>query len=197
MESFFLQLGLSHTLSKVVPYLLVLLFGLFIGRLVYKRFKSNKRTAVVLALFFVIVPFIAYFAISPIYQGDFGLNGKKHDFRNIKSTLFDDGLLVIALPGCPYCMESIALLKTIKERRPNLKIEFTVLGFGDNTVLEGYKNEVAGKFKVTRLLNESAFTSKTGSSYPTYVMIKKGKVVHSWTNNEFGVVVRDRVENWE
>lgn len=197
MESFFLEMGLSHTWSKVAPYLLVILFGLFIGRLVYRRFKSNKKMAVVLSMFFVFAPFVAYFAVSPIYQGDFGVNGTKQDFRNIKSTLFKDGLLVIALPGCPYCMESISMLKSIKDRRPELKIEFAVIGLGNREVIKSYEKEIAGKFKVVSLLNETAFTSKTGSSFPTYVMIEKGKVVHSWTNNEFGVRARDRVENWK
>lgn len=197
MEDLLLELGLSHTWSKMLPYLLVILFGLLLARLVYKKFRSNKKVGVVLSLFFLIVPFIAYFTVSPIYQGDFGKNGKKQSFRTAKSTLFHEGLLVIAIPGCPYCLESIASLKMMKKRRPNLKIEFGVIGSTDKSVIEGYKKEIDGKFKISTIKNESAFTANTGNSFPTFVMIKKGKAVYSWTNNKFGVRAKDRVENWD
>lgn len=195
MEEYLLNFGMSHTWSKVWPYLLVLIFGILLSRLVYRRFKSRKPLAMGLALFFLLAPFVAYFAVNPIYQGDFGVNGQKQSFRNVKTTLFKEGLLVVAIPGCPYCMESIAGLKQMKLRNPNLKIEFAVCGSDDEAVLQGYKSEVEGKFKVTLLKNEAAFTDHTGNSFPTFVMIKKGKAVYSWTNNEFGVRARDWVEN--
>ncbi len=197
MEDFLLRIGLSHTWSKALPYLIVILFGLFLARLVYRRFRSNKKTGIALSLFFLIVPFIAYFAVNPIYQGDFGKNGREQSFRNAKTTLFHDGLLVIAIPGCPFCMESIEGLKQMKKRRPKLKIEFTVIGTSDKKLLKGYKKAIDGKFKLTKLHNETAFTENTGNSFPTFVLIKKGKAVFSWSNNDFGVRAKDAIENWD
>lgn len=197
MEDFLLGVGLSHSLSKVLPYILVVLLGVFLARMVYGRFRSNKKTGIVLSIFFLIAPFIAYFAVNPIYQGDFGKNGREQSFRNAKTTMFHDGLLVLAIPGCPFCMESIEGLKQMKKRRPELKIEFSVFGTSDKELLKGYKKAIDGKFKLTTLRNETAFTANTGNSFPTFVMIKKGKAVYSWSNNDFGVRAKDEIENWE
>ena len=196
METFLLDWGLSHTMSKIIPYVLVILFGLLLAILVYRRFKSDKRIAITLGLFFLITPFIGYFTVNTIYQGDFSDQGTTISIKNLKTQIMRNGLLVLALPGCGYCMESIEGLKIIKKRKPKLKIEFDVIGFLAGEAIGKYEKAIDGKFKVKQLKNDIEFTAVTGTSYPTFIMIENGKAVKFWTNNQFGVVAKDRVENF-
>lgn len=195
MEEFFLSQGFSHLWSKAIPYLATICFGLLLARLVYTRFRSNKKMAVVLGIFFAIVPFIAYFAVQPIYEGDFSRNGKTISIKNETTKKVQDGLLVLAIPGCPFCLESISHLKQMKKRRPHLKIEFGIIATLDSAAIEPYKKAIDDKFSASFVANETLFTNVTGSSFPTFVLIENGVAIQSWTNNEFGVRAKDWVEN--
>jgi ABC-type proline/glycine betaine transport system permease subunit len=195
MEEYLLNHGFSHLLSKVIPYLLTIIFGLFLAIIVYRSFRNNKKLAVALSLFFLIVPFIGYFAVCPIYQGDFGVNGKSISIRNDKTKAIKNGLLVLALPSCPYCLESIETLKTIKKRQPKLKIDFGIIGTTDSSTIRLYKYPIDGKFELSFLENESAYTTYTGNNFPTFILIEDGMAIHSWSNNEFGVMAKDKIEN--
>ena len=195
METLLLDWGFSHTLSKVIPFVVIILFGLLLAILVYRRFKNDKRIAITLSIFFLIVPFIGYFAINPIFQGDFSDQGTTISIKNLKTQTMRNGLLVLALPGCGYCMESIEELKIMKKRKPKLKIEFDVIGLFADEAIGKYEKAIDGKFKVKQLKNDVEFTNVTGTSYPTFIMIDKGKAVKFWTNNQFGVVAKDMVEN--
>ena len=197
MEASLLDWGFSHTWSKIIPYVLVILFGCFLAYLVYRRFSSNKKMAITLGLFFVITPFIAYFAVNPIYEDDFSVTGSQLDLKNTTTEALGDGLLVLAIPGCPYCLEAIDGLKAMKKKNKQLRIEFAVIGTFSEDGLAKYKEASAGKFPVVALENEQAFTNFTGHNFPTFVMIEKGKAVHFWTNNQFGVRAKDRVEIWK
>ncbi|MDG2463653.1 MAG: hypothetical protein P8M61_01065 [Crocinitomicaceae bacterium] len=196
METFLLDWGLSHTMSKIIPYVLVILFGLLLAILVHRRFKNEKRIAITLSLFFLITPFIGYFAVNTIYQGDFSDQGITISIKNQKTQMMRNGLLVLALPGCGYCMESIEELKIMKKRKPKLKIEFDVIGLFAEEAIGKYEKVIDGKFNVKPLKNDIEFTNVTGTSYPTFIMIENGKAVKFWTNNQFGVVAKDKVENW-
>jgi glutaredoxin len=145
----------------------------------------------------LLAPFGVYFAVNPIYQGDFSQNGKDLKIRNAKTTSIDNGLLVLTIPGCPYCFESVQSLKYLKSRNPELKIQFAVTGTDDKSYLEGYKKEVNGSFDVVLYEKARTLVSETGGQFPTFVMIKNGKAIYSWTNDEFGVRAKDKLENWK
>lgn len=197
MEAILFNWGLSHTLSKLLPYLLAILLGIFLLRFVLKRkiFKSISLR-IVLAILLFLLPFGVYFAINPIYEGDFSQDGKPIMVMNAKTTKMENGLLVLAIPGCPYCFESLAELRKMKARNPKLKIQFAVVGTDDPAVLVPYRKEAQGSFPVELLKGSKALTDETGGRFPSYVMIENGKGVYSWTNNQFGVRAKDRVESW-
>ena len=69
MASFFLNLGLSYTWSKALPYFILIALGIILGVMLFKRSKSLGMK--IASLVAIVIPFIVYFAINPIYQGDF------------------------------------------------------------------------------------------------------------------------------
>jgi|TARA_R110000737_G_scaffold345097_1_gene373181 glutaredoxin len=198
MENLFLNWGWSHTMSKLTPYLLLVILGILLMRFILKSSRiKNKIAKISVAVLLLLAPFGVYFAVNPIYQGDFSQNGKDLKIRNAKTTSIDNGLLVLTIPGCPYCFESVQSLKYLKSRNPELKIQFAVTGTDDKSYLEGYKKEVNGSFDVVLYEKARTLVSETGGQFPTFVMIKNGKAIYSWTNDEFGVRAKDKLENWK
>lgn len=194
MEIFFLNIGLSFTLSKVVAYLLFVVLGLFLAFVFFKRTKNSRigkvaRVLIVLVLF--VAPFLIYFAIHPIYVGDFSNNSyaveSKIDFPK------DKQLTVIALANCPYCIQSIETSKLLKKKSPSMKIEYWVLS-----------TDINDKKKYQKLLRKSAKVRLKGrdsqelsiiakGSYPTFVLSDRKKASKAWNNNSFGVIAMDEV----
>jgi hypothetical protein len=72
-----------------------------------------------------LIPFSIYFAINPIYDGDFANN-----CRTLNTSILPEKvkakLLVVAIPGCTYCMGSLETLKKLKTKNKNLDIQFLV-----------------------------------------------------------------------
>ena len=194
MESFFLNLGLSFTLSKIVPYILFVILGLISTLLFLKRMKESRLGKVVkslIGLVLFILPFLIYFAIHPIYEGDFSNNSypveSKVDFPKNKQ------LTIIALANCPYCIQSIETSKVLKMKNPSIKIEYWVLST-DLKVKLKYQKLVGKTAKVKLMGRESQELSIIAKgSYPTFVLSDQKKATKAWNNDSFGVIAMDEV----
>ena len=198
MEELLLNVGFSHTLSKVTPYLIVILLGILMMRFIFGSFfLKNKTVKWAVAFLLLLAPFFGYFAVNPIYEGDFSQNGKQIKVRNVITTKIENGLLVLTIPGCPYCFESIASLKQLKKRNPDLKILLAVTATEDENDLMEYKKEVNGAFRVELMTNTIALVAETGGFFPSFVLVNDGIADYVWTNDQFGVRAKDRVENWK
>ena len=198
MEELLLNLGFSHTLSKVTPYLFAILFGIMFMRQVCKSsYLKNIIAKWIIAILVLLLPFAGYFSVNPIYEGDFSQNGKEIKIRNAKTTELKNGLLVLTIPGCPYCFESIPSLKQLKKRNPKLNITFVVTGADDKSVMKDYLKEVNGAFQVELMPNSIALVREAGEFFPAFVMVKNGTANYVWTNDQFGVRAKDRLENWK
>lgn len=190
MEKMLLNLGLSFTAAKVLPYLFFTAIGVVMAYMVFKRnLKPALKWPLVVLL--AAVPFLLYFAINPIYQGDFSNQPKEIKLRNSYTTRIMDGLLVMAIPGCPYCLEATEVLKQMKDQNPKLNIHFMVIG--DTLNLAPYRDLSEGKFQVVSLENPPLFTANVGSSFPTFIKVQNGTALKYWTNNEFGVGAKDEL----
>lgn len=192
MEKMLFNLGLNFTAAKLIPYLFFTLLGVGLAYFAFRR-NLNPSLKWTLVVLLAIVPFLLYFAIYPIYNGDFSNKPFECRMRNSYTSAVEDGLLVMAIPGCPYCSEAIDELKKMKDRNPKLEITFMVLGDALNE--EPYRDLSEGKFKVISCDNPPLFNTTVGYSYPTFMKVKEGMAVQYWTNNEFGVRAKDDVVN--
>jgi len=194
MESFLLNTGLSFTLSKVVAYFLFIVLGLILAFVFLRRTKNSRIEKVVkafIALVLFVAPFLIYFAIHPIYVGDFSNNSyaveSKIDFPKGKQ------LTVIALANCPYCIQSIETSKLLKKKSPSMKIEYWVLS-----------TDLKDKIKYQKLIGKTAKVRLKGrdsqelsvlakGSYPTFVLSDQKRASKAWNNDSFGVIAMDEV----
>src|SRR5690606_40035707 len=132
-------MGFSFTLAKLIPYILSLILGLLIVLFMRKRlrFKSKVLNSLVRIIAFAI-PFGVYFAIWPIYEGDFA-NGGSQVARSVDNEeISGDRLVVISIPYCPYCKEAMERMKVLKERNPEMTIEYVVCS-SDSSTLDFYQ----------------------------------------------------------
>ena len=194
MESFLLNTGLSFTLSKVIAYFLFIVLGLILAFVFFRRTKNSrikKVVKVLIALVLIVAPFLIYFAIHPIYVGDFSNNSyaveSKIDFPKGKQ------LTVIALANCPYCIQSIETSKLLKKKSPSMKIEYWVLSTDLKDKIKYQK--LVGKTAKVRLKGRDSqeLSVLAKGSYPTFVLSDQKRASKAWNNDSFGVIAMDEV----
>lgn len=192
LESTLLESGFSWTMSKMIPYLVLGLGGILLAYSFAKGFKiKSKIVKIVVVLVLLASPFALGFALHPIYQGDFSSEGTEVADQKVKIDPKYD-LMVITIPGCPFCLESIAHLKIIKKHSPDLKILFSVCS-ADKKDLDLYQGLIAGDFDIALAEDPEASVELAEGHFPTFVQLKKGIPAYKWSNDQFGVGAIDKL----
>ncbi len=194
IELFLLDSGLSWTMSKMLPYIFMVLIGLIIVLLLKKRLtKLGFILRLLIKLTIVLIPFVVYFAIAPIYQGDFSNNSIEIEKIKDYSELKGKKLVVLTIPGCPYCYEALGRMKKLKERVPNIEIEYLVC-HPDEETTTWYKDEAGKDVEVKLAVNPDAMAQLAVGSFPTFVLIEEDQKLRTWSNDNFGVSAMDELE---
>jgi glutaredoxin len=201
LEIFFSSLGLSWTLSKLLPYILFLIIGFSFSVIFYKKLKLLKLLKLIISLAIFVLPFLVYFVYSPIYQGDFSNSGyivsSENRFPDKKQ------LTVYVLSNCPYCIQATTTLKNMVFHNKRIHLEIKVIG-----------NHINDKIKYQRLINQmgdvslykkgdslvrepiKAMLKLTKGEFPTYVISENGQAVKAWHNDRFGVRAMDEIDEF-
>ena len=186
-------MGLSYTLSKVFAYLLFPLLGFLVWLIIRKRMK--RRAFKIVALI-VLCPgfFFGYFLQHPIYEGDFSNNATLVQEKSELDDLKADKLVVISIPNCPFCEESIQRMLSLKERHPNVEIEYRVC-VNDSlatAAVRDYWKMTGNRISVSRANDGKQLANVAEMSFPAFVLVtKSGKM--KWSNDHFGVGALDEV----
>lgn len=189
-EFFFLNLGLSWTAAKILPYFLFLLIGLILS--IYLFRKASKKKKLFLALPITLLPIIIYFILHPIYEGDFSNSPYFPNVKTVKE-LKKDELVVLAIPGCPYCLESANKLNLLKSRNPEMKIRFLVCTSKDKD-LSVYKKAFNKSIPVDKTIETKIILGIAKDGFPTFLTIRNGIIQKAWSNDSFGVRAMDEIE---
>ena len=193
VELFFLNIGLSYTLSKVMAYLLFPLIGFVIWLIIRKRIKRKGISVITLAVL-CLGFFFAYFIQYPIYEGDFSNNSKPVEVKSELDQIKENKLVVISIPNCPFCQQSIGRMLDFQRRHPKVKIEYRVC-VNDSLAEQAvnYYSELAkNKIPITQAKAGKQLAGIADMSFPTFVLITKSKKV-KWSNDNFGAGALDEV----
>ena len=194
MESYFLNAGLSWTMSKVLPYFIMILVGIVLWIIAKKLLKSlNKFLRWALLLVIFLMPFGIYFSISPIYEGDFSNNAIEVMRSDANAELTGKKLVVITIPGCPFCLQAIDQLLVMKKRVPNIEIEYIVCS-SDSTTVDWYKEKAGDDITVRLAVNSEEMAKIAQHAFPTFVLVDNNHPIKTWSNDNFGVFARDEIE---
>ena len=194
IDYFFLNFGFSWSLAKATPYLFCVLLGVMLVFFL-RKIKLQKKWLKLVFLFVVFTaPFLLYFSFSPIYEGDFTNQGTQPK----SAILFpvNKSLTVVVLPNCPYCYQSILLMKKIKERNPRITINYWVSTQESISSKTAILKVLPNEFKVTQRHDTDKISELVQGTYPCFILSEKGKAVKLWTNNQVGASALDEMEEF-
>lgn len=198
--SYGIDSNLSWTLSALSHWVLItiLLVPIVVALNVWKKRVANSITKI----FLVIAVYGLYFAMNPIYQGDYSrtdeslsitsnsllseILAKKPDF---------DGVVCIASPGCPHC--KIATAYRLKPMKNRSEIDVAIyLAAEDSMAIDYYIEETgAGELDYYLVQDPEGMHELSRGSYPTFIYIKEGEIIHRWSNDNLGYPALDWIES--
>lgn len=191
IEELSLNIGLSWTFSKLAPYLVQFVLIIMLSAMLSQLFGSNFGKKKLILVSSVLVFSGIAFAFNPIYEGDFDNGIEELIFTNSDDE-FQEGLTMIALPGCKYCLERIETLNKLKGRSAELPIHVIVVQ-DDSLVLAEYAQRLAGNIQITTAQNTKQINQLIGGSYPAFVYtVKKNRPrYYYWDQIGFGTGALD------
>lgn len=181
----------SSFLAKSLLIFLIIIISLFGTIRLYKRSFKHKLIRIFTLITTSLLPISIYLFYYPVYTGDLFETGCK-----AKTTIQfpkEKVLSIFVLPDCPYCHETIHLAKLLTARNPKLKIQFLVTGAHSDESFEPIKSKQI-QVQMSKEIDKTIFLTK--GVFPTYVISENGKLVKRWTNNEFGVIALDEIEEF-
>jgi thiol-disulfide isomerase/thioredoxin len=166
----------------------------FLIWLVFRKKINKKWLKISTLLASVLIPFFAYFAFNPIYSGDFSNNS---ELLKVKSELDDypsPKLIVVSIPNCPYCQESVGRMIELKKRFPKLNVEYLIC-VNDSLAekaIESYQELSQNKLSFKQAKEGEKLGNMVHMSFPTFVLISDTQKL-MWSNDNFGVGALDEV----
>jgi hypothetical protein len=197
VRGFLLNMGFSWMLSEWMYYAMLAMLGASLAWTLAQgvNWKSAWKKYIVI-LCSVLAPFAIGFAEHPIYEDM--LWDLSADMSTVKFTsdYADADLVVIAIADCPYCKRAVTELKAMHERNPDMRMRMVVCT-ADSVWLEPYEQEANDAFEVVMATDMDMLATQAGGHFPAYVLVRDGKPVCRWSNNEWGPLAKDVVEKGE
>lgn len=196
-----LQSNASWTLSFLSNWIVVFICGLIAGIILYKNLKGIQKYIFSLLVF--LTPLGIYFAVNPIYEGDFR---KKAITRDIdKNDILSDvlaykkdfnGVVCVASNSCPYCVVAVRNHIRLLHSRNKAQDVLVFLSYGDETVIKEFREKTESS-NVPIIVNTNAEgkIDLETAAIPAFIYIKKGKIVHQWRNDDMGYPALDWIES--
>lgn len=185
-EFLLLKLTGSFLLAKFTPFVILFMIGILFGRIVFLRLRnSSVHKALLMSVLglMAMVPMSLYFWLFPVYQGDIYSLG----YQPKTSLKFESSaeLIVVALPGCKYCIESTQLMNKIHKNLP-VKVSYWVLGT-DVQDAQSFQKLLEKGIRSINAPNQKEILPITKGSFPTYLWVKDHHLKKAWHNDGFGV----------
>lgn len=189
----FLDLGLGYTASKLLGYLIFPILGIIVWLLVRKRLKA-KWLRVISFFVAILLPFGIYFALYPIYEGDFSNNSVLVTGQNELDKVESPKLVIISIPNCPFCRQSVDRMRALQKRHPEVKIEYRVCvndSLADEAV-KMYRQLSNNELDIRPADDRKQLADVAEMAFPTFVLVEKDKKL-KWSNDNFGAGALDEV----
>ncbi len=194
LENTLISWNFSWTISKVFPYLVLIILGFTLSRKIKKFFFIKiPFLRFILLLIIFLAPFGIGFILNPIYEGDFSKNGTSIPNEQSLSDFKAFDLVVITIPNCPFCHESVNAINLIQKRNPKLKIKYVVCA-KESREIEPYKLKLNSSIQVSLCQNLDKMITISKGSFPCFVKINTNDI-YTWSNDNFGVRAKDILES--
>ncbi len=129
--------------------------------------------------------------VHPIYEGDFSNNSKSFLFETNEFKSKDKKLYIVAILGCPFCMDALQRMVAIQKKNQKIKIEFIVCSLNHKSI-DLYKRIAPKGVEFSVSQNEKLMNDVAGGTFPTFVY-SDGKSLKIRKNDYFGVIALDEI----
>lgn len=184
------DLGLSWTLSALLPYFLTAVTAFLFARQlgwVLGGLHPLKRKLIAVLSFFALGGIA--FGLQPIYEGDFSNTYEELVIAGSDEHLIPEGFSMVALPGCPFCFERIATLNELANKQPNFPIQ-VVLVKEDVQTIALYEERLEPTINVVVSESGSFLSETVKGVYPSFLFNVDNKV-YKWRNEGLGSTAKD------
>ena len=106
-----------------------------------------------------------------------------------------DGIVCLALPGCPHCEVVVPKLALMQKRVSQLDVIVFVFSEDSSEVKSFQKDTGIDKIPIELIPDPKNSIDLCEGQFPTLLYFKDGKVVHRWFNSQFGYPAFDWVES--
>jgi thiol-disulfide isomerase/thioredoxin len=189
----------AYLLSRI----LVLLLSLCLMIALISLLDHSKIAKWFVGILILGLPVGVYLAVNPPYINDWirtgtELSRQKGDSeiesRLNMSSSKPNGLIMLVLPSCPYCIEQFETLETLAARNSALEIAVFVVG-SDSVAVQEFKNHI-GESEITiyPISNREEIAELSEGRFPSFLYVKNGSVIYRWSNQQFGYPALDWVE---
>lgn len=200
LEILLAHTGFSWTLSKVIPFVLSIMIGLFFSIIFFRRIELLKKFKFIFSFLIFLLPVSLYFAYAPIYSGDFSNDfyrpQLKNEFPSAKK------LSIYVLPTCPYCIQATSTLVAMMQKNEHINLQINVL-CSNAKEADKYLNLMKGFGLVKVRIDHSSYLVRhkdllklTEGQFPTYILSENKMVVKAWHNDTFGVSAMDEIDQF-
>lgn len=189
------NMKLSFTLSMILPYVIQFFFIASITFQLYTQLLAEKNMPIrrMFGLLALLGGCGIAFAFNPIYDGDFNHTYREVSLKGSNETVFQKGLTMVAMPGCPHCYARLGEMRKLKEIYPHIEMHVRVIN-EDTVSVADYQN-VAGNDIDVDFFPNSLIQTLQIQGFPTiyYKKISDTPTMFNWDNNGFGSAAWDYV----
>ena len=193
-ETILLDLGFSWTLAKYFPFALAIFVGWLFFRWV-KKIRMNKWILFPsLALVFCL-PFVTYFFFYPIYQPDL-YNQSYRPKTLLNEPPKGTTLAVVVLPGCPYCMQTTAVMNRLAKQNKNLQIVYYMVS-EDPSAKQTLRKQLDKRIAIRYTKDATLWMLAAEGVFPSYLLFDQKQLKRAWHNTTFGVLALDELRAYK
>lgn len=193
-HTFFIYLNFSWTASFIVPYVLqvaaAVLLAISLNGILKKRNVKLSKPISILAL--IVCLSIGFWA-NPIFEGDISNDLEMVHLDESQITL-NEGLTMVALPGCKHCGGMIPSLNFLQVRNPSLKVQVAFVQDSEE-MIDAYKGRLLPEIAVFYTEKPKLIAELVGGRFPGFLFKSKDGSIVRWQSKGFGTRALDWIES--
>lgn len=194
--------GIGWVLTTIIIRLIVVISFIFAFKYLFSIFELTKRIKIWMTVITgTIIGFLIGFAISPIYETDYGLANDGVKLKNIENLSTACGgtfsfepttsLIAFFTTNCPFCKSACQKLGHNSTVGQTLKVDLFFPGNRSDTD-RFLENNSGTQFNSHLISDDSLFMEYAGYNFPSIFVINgKGETIYHWKGDEMNYSALD------
>ncbi len=196
------NIGLGWVTTTILIRLVVIILFIIALKFLFLAFEKTKRLKTwIITLIGIIPGFLISFAISPIYNTDYGIFNDDLKLENIAdlstatsgtfSNAPQNTVIAFFTTSCPFCKSACRKLNQNFEAGQNLKVDFIFPGTREDA--DRFLEENNGtQFNSHLIADEATFMGYSGYNFPSiFVITPNGETKYHWIGDQMNYSALD------